>query len=129
TRSLPVITVQLDDKDAHQLVFAGTEISAGSDVSLRVSDVNTILSEIGNITNPVVLAIDPNGDNGERDQAFDLLLQQFSLGCESIDGCPVNNPASSPGRTYDYVFYKPSNDFIFIRSFTAPEEETINQNY
>ena len=122
-RSMPMITVQLDDKGEHKMMFAGSELDASHEES-RVAQLNNALAHIGNLAEPVIFGLNPNEHEG--DQAFGLLLQQFTLACQS-NGCPVNNPASNPSRTSDYIFYSPGSDFTLVRTFTVPE--TINQNY
>lgn len=122
-RSLPIIKVQLNDKNNHQLVFAGTELESSYEET-RLFQANTIISHIGSLPNPVIFASDLNEHEGG--QTFSLLQQSFTLACPS-NGCPLNNPASSPSKTYDYIFYGPSTDFVLINTFTVPK--TINSHY
>jgi endonuclease/exonuclease/phosphatase (EEP) superfamily protein YafD len=122
-RSLPVVTVRLSDKKGHLLVFAGTELDAGHEES-RVYQVNNILSQFSSSPYPVILGGDFNDSPGG--QVFNLLESQFSLGCLS-NGCPLNNPVSSPTKTYDYVFYRPAADFVLTKTGIAGE--TISRYY
>jgi hypothetical protein len=122
-RSLPVITVQLNDKQKHKLVFAGTELDASKEDS-RVYQVNSILAHLGGSSYPVILGGDFNDNPGSN--VFNLLESKFSLGC-TAEGCPVNNPKVNPTKTYAYVFYSSPDNLILSRTSTV--NESISKYY
>lgn len=119
--SLALGTVQLNDKGGHQLLFAGTELATGAEAK-RVYQVNNILPHISKTDEPVIFCGDFNENPG--DQAFNLLMAGFTLGCTS-NGCPLTGAIHN--GTYDYVLYSPSKDFILVRSTSI--KETISKYY
>jgi len=123
-RSAPMITVQLPNKRNSKLVFVGTELDAGKTDQSRVYQLNAVFSSLNGDTLPVILGGDFNDVAGS--QTFSLLESRFTMGCLS-NGCPLNNPVSNPSKTYDYVFYHPSGDFVLAKTTTATE--SISSNY